>query len=285
MATIFMRFPEGKAKALTLSYDDGVEQDIRLIEIMKANGLKGTFNINTGCYSEEGKVFPAGQVHRRMSKSLAKKTYLNSGMEVAVHTLTHPYLEWEADNVCAYEVLQDRKNIEEDYGVITRGMAYPYGTYSDSVVATLKQCGIVYSRTTISTEKFDIPTDWLRLPATCHHNNPRLMELAERFVERKVSRNPWLFYLWGHSYEFDQKDNWNVIEEFAAYIGNREDIWYATNIEIYDYVAAYKQLIFSVDGKTVHNPTATTLYFEHTNQIYCIKPGETITENIWLGNC
>ena len=281
MATIFMRFPEGKAKALTLSYDDGVEQDIRLIEIMKANGLKGTFNINTGCYSEEGKVFPAGQVHRRMSKSLAKKTYLNSGMEVAVHTLTHPYLEWEADNVCAYEVLQDRKNIEEDYGVITRGMAYPYGTYSDSVVATLKQCGIVYSRTTISTEKFDIPTDWLSLSATCHHIYPRLMDLAHKFVEDKVERNPWLFYLWGHSYEFEQKDNWNVIEEFAEYTGNRDDIWYATNIEIYDYVAAYKQLIFSVDGKTIYNPTATTLFFEHRNKIYCIKPGETVTANIW----
>lgn len=281
MATIFMRFPSGKAKALTLSYDDGVEQDIRLIEIMKANGLKGTFNINTGCYAQEGKVYPEGQIHRRMSKSLAKKTYLDSGMEVAVHTLTHPYLEWEADNVCAYEVLQDRKNIEEDYGVITRGMAYPYGTYSDAVVATLKQCGIVYSRTVITTEKFDIPTDWLRLPTTCHHSNPRLMELAEKFVEGKVTRNPWLFYLWGHSYEFEQKDDWNVIEEFAAYTGKREDIWYATNIEIFDYIAAYKQLIFSVDGKTVHNPTATTLYFEHRNKIYCIKPGETITENIW----
>lgn len=281
MTTIFMRFPGGKAKALTLSYDDGVEQDIRLIEIMKANGLKGTFNINTGCYAAEGTVYPEGQIHRRMSKSLAKKTYLDSGMEVAVHTLTHPYLEWEAENVCAYEVLQDRKNIEEDYGVITRGMAYPYGTYSDAVVATLKQCGIVYSRTVITTEKFDIPTDWLRLPTTCHHINPRLMELAEKFVEGKVERNPWLFYLWGHSYEFEQKDNWHVIEEFAKYTGNREDIWYATNIEIYDYVSAYKQLIFSVDGKTVHNPTATTLYFEHRNKIYCIKPGETITENIW----
>lgn len=281
MATIFMRFPGGKAKVLTLSYDDGVEQDIRLIDIMKANGLKGTFNINTGCYAAEGTVFPEGQIHRRMTKSLAKETYLNSGMEVAVHTLTHPYLEWEADNVCAYEVLQDRKNIEEDYGVITRGMAYPYGTYSDSVVATLKQCGIVYSRTVITTEKFDIPTDWLRLPTTCHHNNPRLMELAETFVENKVPRNPWLFYLWGHSYEFEQKDNWHVIEEFAEYTGNREDIWYATNIEIYDYIAAYKQLIFSVDGKTVHNPTATALYFEHRNKIYCIKPGETIAENIW----
>ena len=273
MATIFMRFPEGKGKAVTLSYDDGVEQDIRLIEIMKAHGLRGTFNINTGCYSKEGQVFPEGVIHRRMSHSQARKTYLNSGMEVAVHALTHPFLEWEPENVCAYEVLQDRKNIEDDFGGIVRGMAYPFGSYNDSVVAALKQCGIVYSRTVQSTERFDIPTDWLRLPATCHHNNPRLMELAHQFVESPVN-NPWLFYLWGHSYEFEQFDNWNVIEEFAEYIGNRKDIWYATNIEIYDYIAAYKQLQFSLDQKTVYNPTAMTLYFERNGQKHCIKSGE-----------
>lgn len=54
MANLFMRFPQGRAKALTLSYDDGVEQDIRLIEIMGKHGLKGTFNLNSGLYAEEG---------------------------------------------------------------------------------------------------------------------------------------------------------------------------------------------------------------------------------------
>lgn len=39
MSTAFMRFPQGRAKALTLSYDDGVEQDIRLIEILNRHGL------------------------------------------------------------------------------------------------------------------------------------------------------------------------------------------------------------------------------------------------------
>ena len=34
MANLFMRFPQGNPKALTLSYDDGVEQDIRLMEIL-----------------------------------------------------------------------------------------------------------------------------------------------------------------------------------------------------------------------------------------------------------
>ena len=39
MASIHLRFPEGKAKALTLSYDDGVEQDVKLLKIMQQYGL------------------------------------------------------------------------------------------------------------------------------------------------------------------------------------------------------------------------------------------------------
>lgn len=274
----FMRFPGGKAKALTLSYDDGVDQDIRLIEIMKKNGLKGTFNINSGLYAPEGTVYPEEQTRgRRMTKSQAQEVYKNSGMEVAVHGLKHPYLEQLPTNLCMMDVMQDRMNLEEEYDVIVRGMAYPFGTYNDSVVETLKQCGIVYSRTTVSTEKFTIPTDWLRMPATCHHNNPNLMELAHKFAEDSVKKAPTLFYLWGHSFEFDINDNWNVIEDFAEYIGGREDIWYATNIEIYDYIAAYKQMIFSMDGKKIYNPTNTAVYLNVDSETYQVNPGETIT--------
>lgn len=276
MSRIFMRFPGGKAKALTLSYDDGVEQDIRLIEIMVQHGLKGTFNISSGLYAAEGTVYPKGVLGRKMTKSVAQKVYLENAMEVAVHGLTHPNLNKFPDNVCAYEVMQDRTNLEEDFGTFIRGMAYPYGSYSDSVVEILKMCGIVYSRTVESTERFDIPTDWLRMPATCHHKNPRLMELARNFVENNTKLDPSLFYLWGHSYEFERDDNWNVIEEFASYIGNRDDIWYATNIEIYDYIAAYKQLIFTMNGKKVYNPTNTTVYFQKDEKKICVKPGETV---------
>ena len=276
MSSIFMRFPGGKTRALTLSYDDGVEQDIRLIEIMKKNGLKGTFNINGGLYAPEGTVYKKGTIHRRMTKKQCQELYKDSGMEVAVHGYTHPFLEQLPVNICTHEVLKDRETLERDFDCIVRGMAYPFGTYNDQVVETLKQCGIVYSRTVASTENFAIPTDWLRMPATCHHNNPRLMELAKSFVEKSYDRAPALFYVWGHSYEFEANDNWDVIEEFAEYIGNRKEIWYATNIEVYDYIAAYKQLQFSVDGSKVYNPTAVTLYFESAGVNYCVAPGECI---------
>lgn len=276
---VFMRFPNGKLKALTLSYDDGVESDIRLIEIMKKHGILGTFNINSGLFAPEGTVYQKGTVHRRMSLSQTISAFSGSGMEVAVHGLTHPFLEKLPLAICTREILKDRENLEEIFGIIVRGMAYPYGTFNDGVVEVLRCCGIAYSRTVISTERFDIPSDWLLLPATCHHNNPRLMELAEKFVE-KSTKAPQLFYLWGHSYEFEIDNNWNVIEQFTDYICGREDIWYVTNISLFDYISAYNTLVFSTDGRRVYNPSAQRLWFEISGEIYEISPGEIINTKI-----
>ena len=268
---IMMRYPEGRTKALTFSYDDGVRQDIRLMDILDRYGMKATFNLNSGLYPSEGG-------HRRMTAEEITQAYANRGHEVACHAYTHPFLESLPAHAVADEILSDRKALEAQFGRIVRGMAYPYGTFSDEVVEVLKNCGIAYARTTVSTESFKLPTDWLRMPATCHHRNSRLMELAKSFVEKSLRSRPCeLFYVWGHSYEFDDADNWHVIEEFADYMGGREDeIWYATNIEIYEYIEDFKRLISSADGTTLKNPTARTLWFKRDAEIRSIAAGETL---------
>ena len=275
MAQIFMRFPEGKYKALTFSYDDGVEQDARLIEIFRKYGLKGTFNLNSALYAPEGTVYEPGRVHRRMTEKAVSELYKQEGIEVAVHAATHPWLEQMPQNMVTKELMDDRQNLERQFGCIVRGMAYPFGTYSDQVVESMKTVGIVYSRTVHSTHDFLMPVDWMRLPATCHHNDPELMNLADRFIEGVSYGRPWMFYVWGHSYEFEERDNWEVIEKFAAKMANRDDIWYATNIEIYDYQDAFKQLKFSMDGDMVFNPTAYEMWFERNGEVQSVKPGET----------
>lgn len=271
-----MRLKDGKSKVLTLSYDDGVVHDIRLMEIMDRHGLKGTFNINSGLYMPEDaqrKTF-----NGRMKLSECQALYRNSPHEVAIHSVNHPFLENLKKPQMLVEILEDRKNIEAQFGRLARGMAYPYGTYNDTVLEALAACGICYSRTVEDTEDFQFPTNWLTLHPTCHHGNPRLMELAKRFVETAppAYAGNWMFYLWGHSYEFYNGNNWHIIEEFAAYTGGKEDIWYATNIEIYDYVKAYEALQTSVDERLVHNPTATDLWFYQKGKIHCIHAGETL---------
>ena len=138
MASLYMRFPKGKRKVLTLSYDDGVEQDIRLIALMNQYGLKGTFNINSGLYAPEGTVYEKGHIHRRMTQQQVTEVYSASGQEVAVHTLTHPFLEQLPRDRCSYEIIKDRENLETQFKTIITGMAYPFGTLSDEVVATLE---------------------------------------------------------------------------------------------------------------------------------------------------
>lgn len=270
-----MRLKDGKLKVLTLSYDDGVVQDIRLVEILDKYGLKGTFNINTGMYLPE--ETEREKFRGRMKLSEAKELFKNSGHEVAVHSLTHPYLEKLDSAEIIYEISEDRKSIESQYGTIAMGMAYPFGTYTNKVISVLEKCNIAYSRTIQSTHKFDFPENWLLLHPTCHHNDPKLKGLIKHFVEVP---NPFgyaeMFYLWGHSYEFDCDDNWNVIEEFAEYAGGRDNIWYATNIEIYNYVQAYERLHKSFDRSIIHNPTSIDVWFEEKGTLYCIKPGQTI---------
>lgn len=270
-----MRLKDGKTKVLTLSYDDGVVQDIRLIEIMNKYGLKGTFNINSAAYLPEDAV--REKFYGRLKLSEAQQLYKNSGHEVAVHAFTHPFLEKLDTAEIIYEITEDRKAIENDYGKIARGMAYPFGTYNDKVIDVLEKCHIAYARTVKSTYGFNLPENWLALHPTCHHNYENLQELIKKFVETPNRYNHIeMFYLWGHSYEFDNNDNWDVIEKFAEYAGGHEHIWYATNIEIYDYVKAYESLQTSFDKKIIHNPTSIDVWVDIKEKIYCVKAGETI---------
>ena len=277
MTPIYVRFPGFKRKAVTLSYDDGVRQDKRLIEIMKQNGLKGTFNLNGGCFSSRYEGVEEG----RMTVEEAKALYLPAGMEVAAHGYQHVSLARVDRAMATDDILADRKALEGIFGCVIKGMAYANGSYDDGVVEMLKVVGISYARTTSATGRFDLPVDWLRLPTTCHHNDPRLMELAHQFVETADSSYRWgnapmLFSLWGHSYEFDRNDNWGVIEEFAAYIGNREDLYYATNGELYSYLQAADRLEFGAEGKLVYNPTATDVYLNFYGKKVIAPSGKTV---------
>lgn len=277
MAKRYMRFKDGKQRALTLSYDDGVVQDKRLIGIMDKYGLKGTFNINAGVIKEVNEK-PSDKFKNRMNEEDILKTFKNSGHEVAIHGWYHNFWNEIPTSQVVHEVYQDRLALEEMFGERIVGGAYPFGTISatDDAVEVLRQCGIKYCRETDPSLSFSLPENWLRLMPTCHHNHPDLMKLVDDFLKGGWFKRPKLFYLWGHSYEFDDRDNWNVIEEFAKAVSGNETIWFATNIEIYEYVEAYKRLEYFADGKTVYNPTLIDLWMEEEGVTYKIPSGATV---------
>jgi hypothetical protein len=162
---------------------------------------------------------------------------LYAGHEVAVHTLTHPNLTGEVDEAVAYQVEEDRKALSNLTGYEVVGMAYPCGGVNndDRVAEIIKtQTGVKYSRTITSTHSFDLPKNLHRLDPTVYICEPeKMFALAEQFIESK-SDEPQLFYIWGHSYEFDVMDhiNWEKFEDFCRLISGKEDIIYGTNTEV-----------------------------------------------------
>lgn len=275
---VFLRFPGYRRKVVTLSYDDGVRSDVRLINILNEYGLKCTFNLNSG-------LFAKNECELRLAEKEVKKLYENSGHEIAVHGFKHLSLADVSEDVATLDVIKDRENLEKMFGKIIKGMAYANGSFDDKTIDILRNCGIKYARTCVSSHSFDIPDEWLALSPTCHHNDPELFNLAEKFLDSRDNgyfwaNAPMMFYLWGHSYEFDQHENWNVIENFAKKIGGRSDIWYATNGEIYDYVKSFEKLEFSTDGAIIYNPTVTDVYLCYYRKNILVKSGEALKVDI-----
>ena len=274
--TRYLCFPGGRRKALTFSYDDGVEEDIRLAGIFRKYGMKATFNINSGTFGPDDGSNPTGRKHRKLSRKEVLQLYQEDLFEVACHGVQHESLTICDSASAMVDVIDDRRNLEALFDRQIHGMAYANGLVNDEVVNILKVAGIWYSRTTVPTMKFDMPTDWLKMPATCHHATPKLMELAEQFLTMKT-RLPAVFYVWGHSYEFADNDNWNVIEDFCEKMAGHEDIWYCTNMELYLTWRDYQRLESSADGKHIYNPSPRSVWIrDKGGKVYEIKPDSSV---------
>ena len=250
-------FPGFRNKAFTLSYDDGVIQDRRLVEIFDKYNVKCTFNLNYGVLDHEQIIDIPNRPKvdiSRVHKEEVKELYANH--EVGGHGLYHSDLASLGEPYAMYEIIDDKAGLEKLVGKPLQMFAYPFGIYNDMVKTLLKQAGYKGARTIKSTHAFDLPDDPFVLDPTCHHKDEKLMELADQFLTGRSLKSQ-LFYVWGHGYEFDGENNWNVIEELCAKVGNHNDVWYATNGEILAYLEAYKMLEYSVDGSMIYNPSCT----------------------------
>lgn len=263
MNIVYDRFPGGVTKALTLSYDDGREQDRRMADILNRHGLKCTFHLNSGFFGREGYV-RADEVRA-----------LYAGHEVSAHSVSHPYLDRVPRNRVIVEMVDDRKQLEELVRYPVRGMSYPFGSFNAEVAETLRALGFVYARTVVSHHGFRVPNDYMQWGATCHHND-RLEERFDEFVRLTDRSGLALMYVWGHSYEFDRNDNWDMFERFCEAAGRRNDIWFATNIAIRDYLEAQRALQTSVRNDIVHNPSAVPVWISVEGEAVEVAPGATI---------
>ena len=230
-----MEFWNGKKKAITFSFDDGVTQDKRLVKILNKYGLKSTFNINSSLLGLDGELNFDGQIvsHNKINPLEVKRLY--EGHEVAVHTLTHPNLTTLRGETVAWQIEEDRKILESLVGYPIVSMAYPCGgVNNDDRVAQIirDQTKIKLARTVTSTYNFNLQDNLYRFNPTIHFAYvDKLFELGRQFLQLEPS-TPKLFYIFGHSYELDMDlINWEQFEEFCAMISQKDDIFYGTNKE------------------------------------------------------
>ncbi len=217
-------------KAVTFSYDDGVQQDVRLLETLNKYGLKCTFNLNTGLDYNHGtwRYDDRLDIHRL---NLGEVFNIYNGHEIAVHGRKHLCLTELSDDELLTELSDDALEIERIFGEKPVGMAYAYGAYNSNVIHKLRELGIQYGRTVESTYNFDEQSNLLTFRPTCHHDDEKLFELAKHFIELKPDK-PQIFYIWGHSYEFEGRQNWDRFERFCKLISGKDNIFYGTNRQV-----------------------------------------------------
>ncbi len=239
-------FPEGKKRIVTFSYDDGHVEDECLVAMFNQYGMKATFHLDGGNWD-------------KTAMSVLRERY--QGHEISCHTLSHGWPTGMPYQSIIKETMENRRFLEKvaEYPVV--GMSYPSGVYNEEVKTAFKMCGIVYSRTINDTMNFMLPYDFLEWNPTCHHKDA--LQLCDVFMKRlEFRRKEPLFYIWGHGHEFKTEQDWKEMEELLKILASNNKIWYATNMEIYQYMMAQKALLISADETYFYNPTSIDVWVE-----------------------
>lgn len=279
--SIDMLFPGGKPKALILSFDDSPDADRKMVALMNKYGLKGTFHLNSNKLG----------LPNYLTKAEIKSLFV--GHEVSVHTANHPHLYNLPKNDIVYEVVEDRKELERLVGYPVRGMAYPFGDCNSAIIDAISGMGIEYARTVNDTYQFGIPQDFLQWHPTAHffgraYSDPhnlandqlevaRFFETVNRFIQTKDLA---VMDIWGHSWELgDDAAKWKDAEKCYQMLTNDSSVYSATQIDLVDYIHAFRELKISVDKKIIFNPSAFTIFFKKNQKVFSVKPGGTLVLN------
>ena len=237
------------SKYFTMSFDDGITQDARIMDILRRYNVPCTFNLNTGLFGANwtwvGEVLgKPGLSHQRFTKDeILSGVY--DGFDCEVHTLCHPSLGCDygqdKDRIIA-EVGGDAKNIEELTGIAPVGMAYPGGREVDTspfVIKTIvENTPVRFARLAVSQEdpeRFALPECFMRwYPSISIVDIARCKALAERFISAVPEDRDLLFYVWGHGYDLDSENLWDRFEELVSMLANAPDVKCVSNAEFYN---------------------------------------------------
>ncbi|QYY36088.1 polysaccharide deacetylase family protein [Ruficoccus sp. ZRK36] len=205
-------------------WDDGVHDDLPLMEILRKYGAKASFNLNPKLHKAERDGWhhrsPAKDVYR-LALSELKDAYKD--FTVANHTMTHPHTlqipleQWRA------EVVDARKWLQDLFQQPILGFAYPYGDYDDATSQVVADAGHVYARTTKNATPCMPVENPLQFHADCHFLSENFWSLYEKAKASEAQ----VFYFWGHSYEIEGDQMWAEMEAKIKKIAEDPDAEWA----------------------------------------------------------
>ena len=263
-------FPDFKTKALCLSYDDGVTQDVRLIELLRKYNLTATFNLNSHLSDIEFQwTHNSGVVVTRLPVKVLSELY--KGFEVASHTCSHPYMDNLTEAEISREMTIDKDALEKITGHRVCGFAVPFHYYSSLIRDCAVNCGFEYSRCSDVTYSFEPWDDYFSLKATAFHLDNRVDNLIEDFLNSQQELP--ILHLIGHSYDLDTHNAWDKFESFFHRMSTAEDVLSATTIHLVRYIKAMDKV--QITDTLIINNSELELYFDIDGVKVSVKPDTT----------
>ena len=243
-------------KFFTVSYDDGTEQDIRVIALMEKYGIKGTFNLSSGLFGKKSYIRlvegrgrsaafkdeanPEEYIdHFILSEKDAKKLYSHPNIEVASHGTHHLVQTGLTPDGTFEEITRDVERLSELFGYRVVGHAFPKDTFNDNVLNALKKSGVRYARHVCHLQKpqsFSFDKNSFMIQPTCWQLDPFSEDLLREFIKAPKGEEDAVFYMWGHSYELDYGTEFGCyehLERLFDIVSKAKDIHFVTNRELF----------------------------------------------------
>ncbi|MET1038707.1 MAG: polysaccharide deacetylase family protein, partial [Aeromicrobium sp.] len=114
---------------ISFTFDDGYADQLPAAASLAAQGMKGTFYVNTGTIGREG-IMTRAQLDSLKA----------AGHEVGGHTVNHTSLPSLPAAEAKRQICLDRNNLH-DWGFAPRSFAYPFAEMNASVAALVRDCG------------------------------------------------------------------------------------------------------------------------------------------------
>ncbi|WP_334056735.1 polysaccharide deacetylase family protein [Polaribacter sp. P097] len=266
-------YPDGKTKALILSYDDGTIQDMELANLFDKYNLVGTFNLNSkylgvtrGWPQENGDTI----YQRYVPKDSLLIIYKNH--EIAAHGALHKNFTAISKEEVLEEINTDLAILEKLTNRKIISMAYPFGSTNDSIANLITSTGIKNGRTVNDTYTFDFPKNYMTWHPTCHDSK------ALNYLDSYLALNQQqlsIFYVWGHSWEFGNKKRWDNMVAFCEKISKSKDIWSVGHGELTNYLLAIQDV--EITNNQILNPIGNQpVWIKLSSGIQKLNAGESI---------